>query len=124
MRWADRKAAKVVAGLIAVVGGGYITGRWLDTPACLDAVGTASLLAAALALAAVLRRPHLMHLHTAGRIAGGGLLVYLILAVIFDPFARVWDAADVVTAVGCLSPLALGAVILPLRCGWRAGLAC
>jgi hypothetical protein len=87
-------------------------------------VSFSCILGVVLALFALFRLPRLGAGWSAERVAGGGLLIYVVLATASEQFAWVGNANGVVIGVAWLFPLTLGGVMLPCRDCWLAGLAC
>lgn len=113
-----RTAFAAAAALVAV-GAGYAVGQSLSTTGCSSAAGSASLVAVVLGLVSLFRGPS-----AAGRLAGIGLVGYVVAATVTEQFAWAGGIGAVLTGVLWLVPPVVGGVVLPRRGAWLAGVGC
>lgn len=110
--------AAAAAALVAV-GAGYAAGRSLPMRECSSSVGGAVVVAVALGLVALVRGRS-----PVGRLAGVGLVGYVVAATLTEQFASAWDGRDVLVGVAWLVPPAVGGIVLPRRGEWVVGAGC
>jgi hypothetical protein len=110
--------------LPAVILLGFVSGRYSRGITGLFPGQLAFLAGAVLALAGLFQKSAPDGSARGRRFAAAGLIAYVVIVGIVEPFGYVGDASGVLVSVAWLFPLILGGVLLPSRGCWRAGSGC
>lgn len=114
-------AALSAIGPLVIVAGAMAVGHSLPSTLCHSVVPLSALTGMVLALIAVFRRSQSGNGLGVERIAGFILILYVVVAGLSEQFAWVGNARQMIIAIGWLTPLIVGSVVLPrLKC-WFAG---
>lgn len=111
-------------GLIVTVVAGYIGGRCLAFTACTFVVASAALTGVILGVIAQFPSSKLETARWVERVAGGGLIMYVVVATGTDQFAWVRSGRAAIIGVVWLVPLVAGGMYLPRAGYWITSAGC
>ena len=118
----SHRSTAVGFGLLAVVGVAYLAGQSLKASDCSLFIVFASFAGVIVAFTDLLRPPKSDPI--VGRVAGGLLLGWFVLATTTEQFAWAEDAHGIVIGIAWLVQPLVGGATLPSRGNWLAGLGC
>ena len=121
---AQKTAVVAMLGPLVVALAGFAWGRYLESASGISLRQMAFLAGGFLGLAGLLRGSVHGGQVRLERLASAMLLGYVILAAIVEPLAFVSNESEVLVSVAWLSPLIVGAVLLPVWGSWWPGVGC